>query len=69
MSDEIGLAASAYNASIKEAKTGEKCPQGGTWHPKDCPSSTRSIGVGNKMPPASEGCSEVWVLKTPTGDN
>jgi hypothetical protein len=51
------------------AETGEKCPKGGIWYPIDCPESTRAIGVGNVMPPAPEGCSSTWVLKTATGDD
>lgn len=49
------------------AKTGEKCPHGGIWHPKGKPNETRAIGVGNTMPPNAEGGSQIWVLKTPTG--
>jgi hypothetical protein len=49
------------------ANIGEKCPQGGTWHPVGNPSDTRSIGIGNIMPPTPNG-EPHWVLKTPTGD-
>ncbi len=49
------------------ANIGEKCPQGGTWHPVGNPSDTRSIGIGNIMPPTPNG-ERHWVLKTPTGD-
>jgi hypothetical protein len=49
------------------AKTGEKCPHGGVWHPVGNPKETRAIGVGNIMPPTPKG--EIhWVLVTPTGD-
>lgn len=49
------------------AEIGDKCPQGGTWHPAGSPDNTRSIGIGNKMPPTPNGESH-WVLETPTGD-
>ncbi|MBP0717128.1 hypothetical protein ABXK61_28010 [Burkholderia sola] len=49
------------------ANIGEKCPQGGTWHPVGNPNDTRSIGIGNIMPPTPNG-ERHWVLKTPTGD-
>ena len=44
------------------AKTGEKCPKGGLWAPKDCKEETRAIGIDNIMPPAPNGCSSIWVL-------
>ncbi|MFA6062929.1 MAG: hypothetical protein WC736_10040 [Gallionella sp.] len=50
-----------------QAKTGTKCPQGGIWHPLNKPKETRSIGINNVMPPNSEGGSQIWVLKIPTG--
>jgi hypothetical protein len=50
-----------------KAKTGEKCPQGGNWHPVGNPREERSIGIGNVMPPTPKGETH-WVLKTPTGD-
>lgn len=65
MSEEIGL---AEFLTKNEAKTGEKCPQGGIWHPKDCTESTRAIGVNDVMPPSPTGCGELWVLKVATGD-
>ena len=65
MNEEIGLA--ALYAKI-EARTGEKCPQGGIWYPKDCTDSTRAIGIHDVMPPSPTGCSELWVLKVATGD-
>lgn len=52
-----------------EVTTGEVCPQGGIWHPKDCQQHTRSIGIYDRMPPSPTGCSQLWVLKTSTGDN
>jgi hypothetical protein len=48
------------------ANIGEKCPQGGVWHPVGDSSATRSIGIGNTMPPTPNN-EEYWVLKTPTG--
>ncbi|CAI8898936.1 hypothetical protein EMIT0324P_30808 [Pseudomonas chlororaphis] len=50
------------------AEISEKCPQGGIWYPAGSPDKTRSIGIGNTMPPTPNGESH-WVLKTPTGDN
>lgn len=65
MNEEIGLAA---HSAKSEAKTGEKCPQGGIWYPKDCIENTRAIGIKDVMPPSPTGCSQVWVLKVATGD-
>ena len=50
-----------------KANTGDKCPQGGVWHPVGNPREERSIGIGNVMPPTPNGETH-WVLKTPTGD-
>jgi hypothetical protein len=50
-----------------KANTGEKCPQGGIWHPIGNPKDTRSIGINNVMPPTPNG-EEYWVLKNSTGD-
>ncbi len=50
-----------------KARTGEKCPQGGVWHPVGNTKETRSIGIGNVMPPTPNKETH-WVLKAPTGD-
>jgi len=50
-----------------KARVGEKCPQGGTWHPEDDKTKERSIGFHNIMPP-TQTKSDVWVLKKATGD-
>lgn len=50
-----------------KAKTGEKCPQGGDWHPVGNAREERSIGIGNVMPPTPKGETH-WVLKKPTGN-
>lgn len=51
-----------------EAKTGEVCPQGGTWALKSDKTVTRSIGIGNKMPPHPDHKTAVtWVLVKKTG--
>ena len=50
-----------------KAKTGEKCPQGGIWHPLGKPHKKRSIGTGNVMPSTDEG-DTLWTLETPSGD-
>nr|BFD44140.1 hypothetical protein FFPRI1PSEUD_56390 [Pseudomonas sp. FFPRI_1] len=50
------------------AKVGEKCPQGGTWHPVGNTRDTRSIGVNNIMPPTPNGEAH-WVLQKATGDH
>ncbi|WP_162999311.1 hypothetical protein [Burkholderia sp. Nafp2/4-1b] len=49
------------------AHIGQKCPQGGTWHPVGNPNDTRAIGINNIMPPTPNG-EAYWVLKTATGD-
>jgi len=46
------------------AKTGEKCPKGGLWHPKGKPEETYAIGISNIMPPIEGG--DTWLLGTPS---
>jgi hypothetical protein len=50
-----------------KAKTGEKCPQGGVWHPVGNAHETRAIGLGNVMPPTPAKETH-WILKQATGN-
>jgi hypothetical protein len=44
-----------------EAKTGELCPESGTWKVKSEPTTTAPIAIGNRMPPY-KGQAVVWML-------
>lgn len=44
------------------ARTGEKCPESGTWEVVGTPSTTAPIAEGNTMPPYS-GKAVTWRLK------
>ncbi|ATH13717.1 hypothetical protein CHL79_15455 [Delftia acidovorans] len=43
------------------AKTGENCPESGTWESQDKPSTTAPIAKGNTMPPHN-GHAVTWKL-------
>jgi len=52
--------------SIVVAKSGEKCPEGGIWHPAGNQQEARAIGRGHVMRPTPNQ-EPHWVLLLATG--